>query len=311
MEPTVLIYSSHDRCNLIHNDWIVQRALGGNRRILFLPLSASTDDGDSQRHQVYNWERFEWFFNWYRQYGLSAFPFIWHRELRQGDVDQLWDALATAEVVILGGGRPALGMHRFRELGERFGSGPDHVPDLLRGRCAGDLLTVGYSAGVDQLCELMSSASGHGAATPGFGLARRVVATSHFALGQQSWLDELARAFPDCLVFGLPNDSGLALAEGQTASGRRWQALEVIVDTSWDRPEDSDHVKTRQGVLVQHLDAEGRHWGFRGGDTVVRVFGDSEAPDETYFVIPGKPVLDAATRGKTPYGTVDDIVAAR
>lgn len=311
MEPTVLLYSSHDRCNLIHNDWIVQRALRGNGRILFLPLSAATDDEDSLRHQIFNWERFDHFFNWYREYGLFAFSFIWHRELRGEDVDLLWQALATVEVVILGGGRPQLGMTRYRELSERFGSGPDHFPGLLWERAERGLLTVGYSAGVDQLCELMSSASGKGAATTGFGLARRIIATSHFAHGQEPWLDELARAFADCLVFGLPNDSGLALTEGLTDSGRPVQTIEVIVDTSWDRPEDAEHVKTRQGVLVQHLDDQGRHWGFHGGDLVVRVFGDGDEPDETYFVVPGRPVCDAATRGATPYGTVDEILAER
>ena len=157
----------------------------------------------------------------------------------------------------------------------------------------------------------MSSASGYGAATPGFGLARRVVATSHFAHGQETWLDELARAFPSCLVFGLPNDSGLALTEGLTRSGRRAQTIEVIVDTSWDRPEDAAHVKTRQGVLVQHLDAQGRHWGFHGGDALVRVFAGGDEPDETYFVVPGKPARNAAAWERTPYGTVEDILAAR
>ena len=109
MQPTVLVYSSHERCNYIHNDWIVQRALRGNHRILFLPLSASTDDADSLHHQEYNWERFSYFFDFYKQYGLDAFPFFLREGLQQADVSKLWEALGTAEVVILGGGRPRNG----------------------------------------------------------------------------------------------------------------------------------------------------------------------------------------------------------
>lgn len=41
MQGTALVYSAHDRCEDLHNHFIVQRALRGreNRRIFFLPMS--------------------------------------------------------------------------------------------------------------------------------------------------------------------------------------------------------------------------------------------------------------------------------
>jgi hypothetical protein len=309
MGPTVLVYSSHNRCNYIHNDWIVQRALRGNRRILFLPLSMATDDGDSDRHQRYNWDNFSWFFDFYRGHGLDAFPFFWRADLRKEDVELLWHALASAEVVILGGGNPKLGMRRYRELGERFAGDPDRFRRALEERKHRGQLTVGYSAGVDQLCELMSSVSGYGAVTPGFGLARKIVATSHFAHGQEPWLEELARSFGRCLVFGLPNDSGLAVSEGQTSTGRYWQLVHMITDCSWALPADAGHVKTRQGMLIQHCYPDGRHWAFNGGDTLLRLRADGY--DEAFILTPGAPIRDYWTQEWAPFASVDEILAAR
>ncbi len=311
MENTVLVYSSHDRCNHIHNDWIVQRALAGNKRILYLPLSGASDDGKWYENQHYSWETFSWFFSFYRPYGLEAFPFFWTPELHPQDVELLWDALASSEVVILGGGNPRVGMWRFLELGERFAHDPDRFANLLRNRKAKGQLTVGFSAGVDQLCEYMSSASGYGAETRGYGLCRNIVATSHFAPGHESQLHELAHAFGHCLVFGLPNDSGLAVRDGVLASGRRWQEVTMITDNSWDRPEDADHIKTRQGILIQHVYPDSRDWAFNGGDALLRLQSDDGSYNEAFILTSGQPALDYWTRDTTGFHSVADILAAR
>ncbi len=309
MEPSVLVYSSHDRSNLIHNDWIVQRALRGNRRLLFLPLSAAVDGEVDCAQQRFNWDSFHWFFEFYRAHGLDAFPFFWHPHLRREDVEALWHALESAAVVILGGGSPRLGMSRYRQLGADFGGDPERFRRTLEGRRSAGLLTVGYSAGTDQLCELMSSASGYGTATPGLGLARRVVATSHFAHGHEPWLAELARAFGPCLVFGLPNDSGLAVSEGRLRSGGTWQVVEAIVDTTWDRPSDHDHVKTRQGVLVQHFYPDGRHWALHNGDRLLRLWSADGAPAGAFVAGCGAPLLDYWRQAETAFATVEEALA--
>jgi peptidase E len=312
MQPTVLAFSSHEKCNYIHNDWIAQRALRGNHRILFLPLSASTDDADSQQHQEFNWSSFRRFFDQYRSFGLDAFPFYWHNDLQRSDVERLWEALGTAEVVILGGGRPRGGMRRFHGVGAKFFDDPNISRRILFDRRANGLLTVGFSAGVDQLLEHMaSSVQGDGGkGEPGFGLARRIVSTVHFEQGAETWVAELARRFPDCAVFGLPNDSGLAVSEGKTHWGKVWQVIETVIDTSWDNPEDAWHIKTRQGILVQHFYPDGRHWGFRGGDKIVRIFHD-DGGVEAFLVTSNAPIRDYWSQNFTSFANVEHILWER
>lgn len=310
MQPTSLVYSSHDRSNLIHDEWIVQRALRGNKRILFLPLSTPEDADDSTRNQQSAWDAFNWFFWYYGAYELDAFPFMVHSRLRPEDVDQLWHSLSTAEVVILGGGNPKLGMQRFRSLGERFGSEPGRFQRILHERKAAGLLTAGFSAGADQLCQLMSSASGLGVETPGLAIATRVIATSHFEPAQQAWVAELARAFPYCLTFGLPNDSALAVSEGRTAKGSIWQVIEVVIDDTWDRPSDEFHIKTRQGIPVFHVGSDGRQLGFRGGDKLVRIFEEQGAPGATFVALSHAPIFDYQTQTPVAFKTVEEILAA-
>ena len=221
MEPTVLVYSSHERCERIHRDWIVERALRGNRRVLFLPLSAASADAESEEHQRYNWDTFRWFFDRYRDRGLEAFPFFWHPDLRREDLDPLFDALADAEVVILGGGQPPLGMRRYEELGGRFHGDPTASGGSCSERQRRGLLTAGFSAGIDQLCAIDEHGVGARARRAGLraGARRLGAATLRTRAGEAG--SELARAFPECLVFGLPNDSGLAVSEGRPrADGR-------------------------------------------------------------------------------------------
>ncbi|MGC4121668.1 MAG: hypothetical protein QM765_45235 [Myxococcales bacterium] len=156
MNPTVLVYSSHQRCHRLHHDHIVRRALAGNRRILFVAMAETVQDGDEMVRQVQSWESFRWYFDQFRGEGLEASPFYWSSGLKQGDVDLLFKLLWESEVVVLGGGGSANGMGRFLELGARFASGDSgKFGRILHERQARGMLTAGYSAGADQLCSYL------------------------------------------------------------------------------------------------------------------------------------------------------------
>jgi hypothetical protein len=173
-------------------------------------------------------------------------------------------------VVVLGGGRTLTGVDRYRALGGRFFGNPHAFVETLRTRQAQGRLTAGFSAGADQLCQFSCDADDGN--PPLFGLVRDVVVRLHYepaAAGHVQWL---ARRCPYCLCFGLPNDSGIAAGQGRTAHGNLWQLLQFVTDNSWDRPEDQHHIKTRQGVKIEHRYADGRNWAFNGGDVLLRVF---------------------------------------
>lgn len=311
MLPTALVYSSHDRCNYIHNDWIVQRALAGNKQLLFLPMSEREVDGDEYRRQRFSWGTFEWYFRYYKEYGLNAFPFYWSRGISRDDVDLLMEYLWSAEVVVLGGGTPHVGRDRFRFLGAKYYNEPGCFGRILHERQARGLLTVGFSAGVDQLCQFMSVGSYYWLPDEtGFGLARDVIAISHFEYGREENLSELANRYQHCLVFGLPNDSGLAISDGRLPSGNLWQVIHFIIDNSWDRVRDQWHIKTRQGMKIQHNYADGRHWAFNGGDYLVRI----QSPDHSFceiFTVPvWGPVKNYWTQAETHYQNVEHILSS-
>lgn len=281
MRGTALLYSSHNRGNVIHNDYIVQRALRGrdNRRILFLPMSETVENGHELSRQEFSYGGFEWFFRHYDRHGLEYLPFYWRSTLRKADVEQLWHYLWSSEVVILGGGHSRTGLARYKALGERFDGEWGKFGRLLHERQARGLLTAGFSAGADQLAEYtFGRALGYGGDTAGFGLARNVVVTLHHEEGKNGELREGARRLPHCLAFGLPNDAGVYLDQGTLPSGNHWQVIEFVVDASWTEPRDFWHVKTRSGALVEHFYADGRHWAFQGGDRLVRV----QSPDNRF-----------------------------
>ena len=309
MESTALVYSSHSRCNYIHNDWIVQRALRGNKCILFLPMSEGEVDGDEYRRQRFSWDNFAWFFSFYKEYGLNAVPFFWNRNLSRSDVDILMDYLLSFEVVILGGGNPWTGMARYRNLGRQFYNTQDAVMMRLRERQSQGLLTVGYSAGADQLCQYMSSCIHMPPGERnGFGLCRNILAVSHFHHGQEDWLRALASDFGHCFVFGIPNDSGIAVAQGTLPSGNLWQVVTMITDKSWDKPEDFDHIKTRQGMKIQHSFPDGRHWAFEGGDCLVRIQSQDCKFNQSFICPPGGAAIDYWSGQTTDLYDINQII---
>ncbi len=268
MNPSVLLYSSHNRCETIHKDWIVERALKHptNKTLLFLPMSVPP------YHQQSSWESFRWYFDRFRQWGLQPLVFYWNENLSKNDVDLLSDYISKYEVVILGGGSSLFGMNCYRELGQKFYNDPNHFRDMLHKRQKEDKLTVGFSAGAAQLGQYLAYAVyNDGSEALGFGLAKNVIITAHHEWGRECELHTLARKMPDCLVFGLPNDSGIAIEQGTLPLGQTWQMLHFILDFSWDSPQDTWHIKTRQGMRLEHFYCDGRHWAFNNGDSMLRI----------------------------------------
>lgn len=259
--------------------------------------------------QEYSWGTFRWFFDRYAQDGLEYFPFYWTSHLSKRDVESLWHHLVTSEVVILGGGNSGFGMERYKDLGARFDGEWGKFGRLLHERKERGLLTVGFSAGADQLCEslhrsvLVDDMNG-----AGFGLVRNTIVTLHHEPARMAPLREAARRYPHYLAFGLPNDSGILHDSGRLPSGNIWQVYELVTDMSWDLPADAFHVKTRYGAGIEHVYADGRSWTFRGGDRIVRV----ESPDGRFreaWMCSGGRWLHHGTQSPSAYGSVGEILA--
>lgn len=309
MQGTSLVYSSHNRGDYLHHHFIAERALRGNKTILFLPMSETVQNGSEMERQEFSWGTFRWFFDRYRRHGLDAFPFYWSSGLRQRDVDALWHSMWTAEVVILGGGSPRTGMRRYKELGHRFAGEWGKFGRLLHERRSRGLLTVGFSAGADQLCDsLFARTRGDEYDGRGFGLVRNTMVTLHHEPSRNGDLAHAAARFPHNRVFGLPNDSGLNHDWGVLPSGNIWQVYEFVIDNSWDLPDDELHVRTRQGAKIEHIYSDGRHWSFGGGDLLVRI----ESPDggsSEAWLRSGGAWRHYWTQGSTAFRSVEQILA--
>lgn len=306
MNGTVFIYSSHDRGHYLHERFLAGKALGGwaNKRILFLTMS------DRPESQDYSWGNFRWFLDQYRHAGLEAVPFFWSPHLSKWDVDQLWDHLANAEVVVLGGGHSLTGLQRYKNLGAQFDGEWGKFGRLLHERQQRGLFTVGFSAGADQLGErLWRSVKTGPAFNDGFGLARNVMCTVHHEPDQNGELAWGARQFPRERIFGLPNDSGLHLSQGRTPRGLQYQVIEFVIDNSWDDPSDGFHIKTRSGAKIDHFYPDGRHWSFGGSDHLVRIRSDDYGFDESWIVSQGV-VVHYGSHARDGYHGVEHLIAA-
>ena len=276
MRPTTLVYSSHERCDYIHREFIVQRALESfdNKTLLHLPMSQRTRGG-----QDYDFGTFRWYYDMFSQYGLEYTPFFWDDNLSRESVDLFFHMLWHSQVVVLGGGNSSIGLARYKALGEMYYNDRDLFKRVLHERQERGLMTVGFSAGADQLGEFLSSTVDYDLEDPyGFGLAKNIVTTLHHESGREDSIYRLATNLQHCMAFGLPNDSGLGVDQGYLPSGNIWQIIWFIVDQSWDKPEDSWHIKTRAGEKIHHFYSDGRHWSFNGGDMLVRVM----APDNSW-----------------------------
>lgn len=308
MFPTAFIYSSHNRCEQIHRWWIVERALRDplNKTILYLPMSMGSQDS-----QEYSWGTFRWYFDFFRQWGLEPRHFFWREYLSKQDVDLLFDWLIHSQVVILGGGSSILGRNRYIALGERYYGDPYKFERILHERQERGLLTVGFSAGADQLCSYMMGAVEAGAQDiHGFGLAHNIMCTLHHEWGREGSLQYAAARFPTNMVFGLPNDSGLAVDQGFLDSGNIWQLIEFVIDTSWDIPNEQFHIKTRQGMHIEHYYADGRHWTFKHGDRMVRVMSQDDHYQGAWIVLANGQIIDYWSQNPSLYPSIEAIFAS-
>jgi len=270
LKPTALIYSSHNRGDYLHREWIVNRALesSDNKTILFLPFSM-----DTINDQDYAYGGFTWFFKQFEPYGLHHETFFYHPNISKEDVDTLLYKIMTYEVVILGGGRTSTGFERLNHLGVISNGDYKTFKNILHLRQQSGKLTVGFSAGAAQLCDA-NNESHH----EPYSLMHLTVATLHHESSRNEELKGIAQKYPNCLTFGLPNDSAVASNVGNLPSGNKYQLLQFITDNSWDHADDFYHIKTRQGAGIEHFYNDGRYWKFFGGDIIIRVF----SPDFKY-----------------------------
>ena len=303
---TVFIYSSHNRGRYIHERFLTGRALGGwaNKQLMFLTMSES-DLGA----QDFSWGNFRWFFDQYRHLGLDAFPFMYTPNLSDDDVNALWHHLYNAEVVVLGGGHSYTGLERYKALGARYAGEWGKFGRLLHERQARGLMTVGFSAGADQLGERLYRSVHNSGFNEGFGLARNVISKLHHDSNENGDLAWAAHINPRERVFGLPNDSGLHVAQGVTPGGNLWQAIEFVIDNSWDDPTESFHVKTRHGAKIEHFFPDGRHWSFGGGDHLVRIRSHDFGFDESWILTGGQ-VIHYGTGARDGYHGIEHLIAA-
>ncbi|MBI2267278.1 MAG: hypothetical protein HYU64_19290 [Armatimonadetes bacterium] len=307
MKPTALIYSSHDRCQYLHREFIIQRALESwdNKTLMHLPMSQNT-----QANQKWDYDNFRWYYSQFAQWGLEYWPFYWSDNLSRQDVDLFFHSLWNAQVVLLGGGNTSLGLARYKALGQMYYGQPWLFKKILHERQERGLLTVGFSAGADQLGELLAG-SLNGVPDPyGFGLARNIMTTLHHEQGREGQVWHLAANFPHCLVFGLPNDSGIAVDQGLLPSGNFWQVIWFVIDNSWDIPQHAWHIKTRRGEKIHHFYNDGRHWCFNGGDMLVRIMSpDGHLQDNTIITSQGH-IIDYWSQGPSEYHNIEHILAA-
>lgn len=308
MKPTAFIYSSHDRSEYMHREYIVQPALESwdNKTLLHLPWSQR-----DRRGQEWDYNGFRWFYDRFAQYGLSYRPFFWVDDLSEHDLGVLLDGLRNAQVLVLGGGNPQLGMWRFREIGARYFGDPGLFAKIMHERQGRGMTTVGFSAGADQLAEYMWGAIDSNPSDPhGIGLCRNILASLHYEYGGGDYIRHTAGRLPHCLSFGLPNDSGIGVDQGFLGSGNIWQLIWFVTDKSWDVPQDEWHIKTRAGEKIQHFYADGRHWGFDGGDMMVRVMAPDDSWQNAWIVRRGGHILDYYSQRSSGYSSVDQILAS-
>lgn len=289
MHPTALLYSSHNRSEYLHRWWIVERALQHptNKTITYLPMSEAGNSGEFGTPQQFGWSKFEWYFEAFKQYGLKSWPFFWTDTMSRQDAEVFFDMCANSEVLILGGGNSVTGLNRYKAIGEHFYGDRNLFTKVLHERAANGKLTVGFSAGCDQLGEILQAQTYTDLADPiGFGLAHNVMTNLHHEDHRNEELYYAASQFPHLMVFGLPNDSGLAVSQGYLPSGNIWQIIEFITDNSWDLPEDGFHIKTRAGQGIEHIYNTGQHWTFRGGDRMARVLSPDNSWQEAFIFSP-------------------------
>ena len=261
---------------------------------------------ENRESQDFSWGTFKWYFDRFSHFGLNAMVFFWSDKLSRNDAEIFFDMVENAEVVILGGGAVSLGFERYDAMGGHFFGDYDRFKNCLHQRQNSGKLTVGFSAGAAQLGNVSAQDSYHRC----YALIHNVTTTLHHEWGREADLAELAWRFPGHLAFGLPNDAGIASNQGFLPSGNKWQVLQFIIDNSWDFPEDNFHIKTRQGMRIEHIYNDGRKWTFNGGDVMVRVFSPDYSYQGTWIIMPNNPtVYDYWRQSPSRFANIDHIMA--
>lgn len=303
MKPTALIYSSHNRCEYLHRYLIVERALQStdNKTILYLPFSMR-----KQSDQEYSWGTFIWYFDKFKQWGLQASVFFYNSGLKSPDMELLIQQIKNVEVLILGGGNTTIGFEQYGNIGSIYNGDKDLFKNLLHERQRNGKLTVGFSAGALQLSDFCL----HDNFYQPYSLIHNVSATLHHDYERRNELFQINNNSHNVLAFGLPNDSGIASNQGFLPSGNKWQILEFVIDNSWDAPEDYYHIKTRQGMGIEHFYKDGRNWTFFGGDRMLKIISPDYTFQGTWIVQPNSDIVwDYWTQQPSHYHNIEHILS--
>lgn len=312
MQPTCFIYSSHNCCEYIHRWWIVERALqsADNKTILYLPFSEGGNGGEFGSPQQFGWGKFEWYLNQYKNWGLHSYPFYWNDSMNEQQAHELLHLLSNSEVVILGGGNSSTGLSRYKVVGEHFFGDRDLFRKVLQDRAQRGKLTVGFSAGADQLGSILTSQIFMDLNdSEGFGLAHNIMTTLHHESSRNEELYVGSQKFPHMMIFGLPNDSGLGVSQGVLPSGNIWQVIDFVTDKSWDIPQDEFHIKTRHGQGIEHVYGDGRHWSFQGGEKMARVMAPDSSWQDAYIFLADGSCYSYWTQEHAPFGEPSQVFA--
>ena len=310
MKPTAFIYSSHNCCEYIHRWWIVERALQShdNKTVLYLPMSEGGSGGEFGSPQQFGWGKFEWYLNRFREWGLESYPFYYRDDLTHEEAEDFFHKVANSEVVILGGGNSSTGLSRYKAIGEHFFGDRELFNKVLHDRANRGKLTVGFSAGADQLGTILSSQIWTDLNDPvGFDMCHNIMSTLHHDSSRNEELAIGARKFPHCMIFGLPNDAGIGTTQGFLPSGNIWQVIDFVTDESWDIPSDAFHIKTRMGAGIDHFYADGRQWTFHGGDKMARVMGPDSSWQEAFIFLANGGCYHYATQSPAGYSSPEEV----
>lgn len=312
LEPTVLVYSAHGAPWRIHGELLGRRALAhpGDHRLLYLPVSEPPRGGDEMGSQHFSWGRLAPTFHALGAEGLEPAPFFFSSALTRKDAATLFDWVDQVPVVLLGSGITPLGLWRLKLLGSQFWGDEHLFARLLARRQARGLLTAGSSAGAKQLCSVLGTRGESRTFREGFHLARDVAVEVHY---EGRWARSLRRSAARkkrCFWFGLPNDSALAVSSGRLAPGLEWQLIRFVLDTSWDAPRDHWHVKTRQGMKIDHFYPDGRHWAFNDGDAMLLVKRRGNRHFRHAWMASAGRILDYTSQHELPFPDLGAVLEA-
>jgi hypothetical protein len=270
------MYDSLQGCRHIHGDWIVRRALNAkqNPTVVYLPMSNDEDHGMSQR------ETSEAFFRLFQRgvaLGLRPSVHYWRQDLGRREIRQIFQELETCAVLILGGGSSALGLTRYCGLGRTGFGEPARFKRLLETRHAQGKLTVGFSAGAEQLStSLMGTLEYEDRLQPGLGLIQEIMVSVHYSPERADVLGRAQKLHPGCQIFALPNETGLGICQRTRADGKVEQWIEVIIDPSVDPSK----------PYITHVDANGRTWEHSHGVRIKRVIDPATRQQHIIFCPP-------------------------